>query len=205
MRLRFGTRGNPTWLRYGSYFALCFGVVGGLWTLQLTRREYLTQHWPGAPGEVVAAEVKSRIGGAHDDIYWVKFTVLLDVPPEECRPHEPWIYEGSGRTRRRATFNTLEGSRASAYQLIERHHQKSRAQFFYEPHGVGVRFAGEPLTSVYPWAKIVGTFAVFGLAIALARLAQSPNIQRWQPDAVQSRCNEIRSRWDRQDRSDAAF
>lgn len=187
MGLRFGIRGNPTWLRYGSYFALCFGVVGGLWTLQLTRREYLAQHWPVAPGEVVAAEVKSRIGDAHADIYWVRFTVLFDVSPEECGPREPRIYEGSSKTRCRATFNTLEGSQASAYQLIERHHKKSRAQFHYEPHGVGVRFAGEPLASVYPWAKIVGVFAVFGLAIALARLAQSPQIQRWQPDAVQTR------------------
>lgn len=187
MPLRFGVRGNPTWLRYGSYFLLFFGIVAGLSTFQLTRREYLAQHWPVAPGEVVAAEIKSRIGGRHSDIYWVKFTVVFyDVSPEECRPREPIVFVGGGRPHCKATFNSLEGSQASAYQLKERHHKRSQVQFHYEPHGVGVRFAGEPATSIYPWPKIVATFAVFGFALALARLAQLPQIQRWQPDAQQT-------------------
>ena len=176
MPVRLGFRGNPTWLRYGSHFSLCFGAVFGLLTFQVTRREYLAQHWPVAPGEVLAAEIKSRIGSPLQDIYWVKFTVLFDVPPEECRPREPWIFKGSGRTRCWTIFNTLEGSRASVYQAVRRHPAKSHAQFHYEPHGVGVRFAGEPLNAIYPWTKIVGTLAVFGLGFALARLG------RWQAD-----------------------
>ena len=187
MAFRFGVRGNPTWLRYGSYFLLFFGFVAGLFTLQLTRGEYLAQHWPVAPGEVVAAEIKSRLGSGTKDIYWVKFIVVLyDVPPEECRPREPRVFENGGRTHCEATFNSLEGSQASAYQLKEKHHKKSQARFHYEPHGVGVRFAGEPLTSIYPWPRIVGVFAVFGLAFALARFAQMPQIQRWQPDTGQT-------------------
>ena len=161
------SRGNPTWLRYGSYFLLCFGIVWSVLTFRLTRQEYIAQHWPVATGEVLGAEIKSRLGGPQQDIYWVKFTVLFDVSPEECRPREPWIYKGSGRTRCWATFNTLEGSHASAYQAVKKHPKKSHSQFHYEPHGMGVRFAGEPAGSVYPWGKIAGALGIFGFAFVL--------------------------------------
>lgn len=111
--------------------------------------------------------------------------MLSYLPDEFCQPSHAELWKDCPFGA--CVLNTLEGSRASTYQLIERYRQKSHAQFHYEPHGLGVRFAGEPLTSVDPGAKVVGTFAVFGLAIVLARLAQSPQIQRWQPDAVQTR------------------
>jgi hypothetical protein len=181
---RYG--GNPTGLRYAAYFVLFIGTLFGLATLGIAYQEYRARDaWPIAWGEVLSSEEHSRVvrgsSGPNSTVYWIRFTVVFDPPLDRCRPGMLWITAG-GPTRCVGTFNTLEGSRMDAYQWTRRHPVQSHVQVHYEPHGTGVRFAGESVIDTYPWEKVFVIFVIFFVGFGLLRFA------RWlEENGVESR------------------
>jgi hypothetical protein len=168
--------GNTTGLRYAAYFVFFIGALFGLATLQIAHQEYRARAaWPIASGEVLSSEEQSRVvkgsSGPNSTVYWIRFTVVFDPPLDQCRPGMLWITAG-GPTRCVGTFNTLEGSRMDAYQWTRRHPVQSHAQVHYEPHGTGVRFAGESVIDSYPWEKVFVTFVIFFVGFGLLRFAR---------------------------------
>ena len=164
-------------MRYAAYFVLFIGTLFGWVTLRIAHQEYRAQHdWPVAPGEVEASEEQSRVDtDSHNNrstLYWTQFRVLFDPPPGECGAGMLWGRIG-GPTRCIGVFNTPEGSREDAYHWTRRHPVGSHVQVHYEPHGRGVRFAGESIADTYPWKKILVTFVIFFAGSGLLRLARS--------------------------------
>jgi hypothetical protein len=168
--------GSPKGLRYAAYFVFFIGTLFGLVTLRIAHQEYRAQDtWPIASGEVLSSEEQSRVvrgsSGPNSTVYWMRFTVVFDPPLDQCRPGMLWIMAG-GPTRCVGTFNTLEGSRMDAYEWTRRHPVRSSVQVHYEPHGTGVRFAGESISNTYPWKNVFVTFAIFFVGFGLLRFAR---------------------------------
>jgi hypothetical protein len=168
--------GNPRWLRYAAYFVFFIGTLFGLVTLRIAHQEYRAQDtWPIASGEVLSSKEQSRVvrtsRGPNSTVYWIRFTVVFDPPLGQCGPGMLWIMTG-GPTRCVGTFNTLEGSRTDAYDWSRRHPVRSEVQVHYEPHGSGVRFAGESVADTYPWKKVFVTFVIFFAGFGLLRFAR---------------------------------
>jgi hypothetical protein len=164
-------RGSISGLRLGGCFLLFIGILVGLVTLRTVYREYVAQQWPITSGEVIWAEPKSR-SLSRSTAYWTEYTVRLNLTEEQCGPRDAWVLTTTGITECVGTFKTLEGSSAEAYGWIRRHAKGSQAQFHYEPHGSGVRFAGESAADIYPWTKIFVVFAMCAVGFTLLQVAQ---------------------------------
>lgn len=157
-------------MRFAAYFVFVVAVLFGSVTLSAVRREYLAQRWPVVSGEIVSSQERSQRLSKSTQ-YWVRYEVTLDLPAEECPPRQVYIMIG-GPTTCHAAFSTLEGSQANAGQWLRRHSAGSHAQFHYEPHGPGVRFAGESIGNIYPWSKILVTIVLFAVGLVFLSLAQ---------------------------------
>jgi len=164
-------RGNVSGLRLGGYFSMFIGFLVGLMILGTVHREYVAQRWPIASGEIIAAEEKSRTL-SRSTVYWTEYTVRLNLTEEQCGSRDVWVSTATGAKECVETFKTLEGSSADSNGWIRRHAKYSQAQFHYEPHGSGVRFAGESVADIYPWTKIFASLAICAVGFTLLQVAQ---------------------------------
>jgi hypothetical protein len=178
-------RGNFCGLRLAGYFSLFIGLLGGLVILGTVHREYVAQRWPIASGEIIWAEPKSRTR-SHSTVYWTEYTVRLSSTQEQCGPRDFWVVTTTGAKECIGTFKTLEASSRDAYGWIRRHGKGAQAQFHCEPHGYGIRFAGESAADIYPWTKISVAFAIFMVGFTLLRVAQRSLADSEMPPAKQT-------------------
>jgi hypothetical protein len=179
-------RGNVSGLRLAGYFSLFIGFLVALMILGTMHREYVAQRWPIASGEIIWAEPKSRTL-SHSTVYWTEYTVRLNLTEEQCGPRDLWVNTATGAKECVGTFKTLEGSNADANGWIRRHAKYSHAQFHYEPHGSGVRFAGESVADIYPWTKIFAAFAICAVGFTLLQVAQRAEANLAEPGIQQTR------------------
>jgi hypothetical protein len=169
----------------GGYFLLFIGFLVGLMILGTVHREYVAQRWPIASGEIIAAEEKSRTLSL-STVYWTEYTVRLNLTEEQCGPRDVWVNTATDAKECVGTFKTLEGSSTDANGWIRRHAKYSRAQFHYELHGSGVRFAGESVADIYPWTKIFAAFAICAVGFTLLQVAQRAEANLAEPGMQQT-------------------
>ena len=74
-------------LRLGGYFALFVALLSSINWLLIVHEDYVMEHlWPAASGIVYSATERSRevvppsISSPHYEVYWIEFTVILDLP-----------------------------------------------------------------------------------------------------------------------------
>jgi len=152
-------------LRLGGYFALFVAAVSSINWLMIVHDDYVMEHqWPAASGIVYSATERSRevippsISSPHYEVYWIEFTVILDLLVSQC-PGTVLDLEGQQRCTGEAK-TPPERSPIAAEQWSIRHPRGSKVVVHYDTQSDRMVLGGESIFMVYPWRKIAITFII---------------------------------------------
>lgn len=168
--------GRTRFVRGVIRFFLLIGIILCLSVgMKVFAEFHARQSWLSAEGEVLAAHEKFVYGGSarqHYPNYYVEYEVRFAVPVNECLTgtissdaleHFPcW---GTVRTR-------TTGSASTANDWLTRYRLNSSVRILHDPHGPGVKIAGESPWLVYPWTEIFVTFAWMAFFLAFLNITQ---------------------------------
>jgi hypothetical protein len=169
-------RGKTRFLRGAIRFFLAVGVILCLSVGMKIFAEFHARHsWLITPGEVLAAHLNKFYGGSgrqHYPNYYVEYEVRFAVPVNECLTgtissdaleHFPcW---GIVRTRNIASSLTAD-------DWLTRYPLNSSVRILHDPHGPGVKIAGESPWFAYPWTEISVTFAWMAFFLTFLNITQ---------------------------------
>jgi hypothetical protein len=149
-------------MRIVGWFLLFWTAVIGIYVANVIGFDlYVRTHWHMVDGAVIKHEEKSaQLGSIRSRrlTYWVEFEVEFDPKGWGCNTGMSWIVAmpfpciGSVRSPGSQSWST---ARTWRY----RHPVNSTAKFYYDPPTGRLRFAGESIFDLYPWAAI-GAFAL---------------------------------------------
>lgn len=154
----------------GGYICLVLGIFWALGRQPRPSEQFRANHgWPVASAVVKSLSQRSRmdVERKHKSsvpVYGMEFTVLLDLPLEQCPPPMRTTFRGVAGCF--GTYNTVwTDSAKENWEWGSRHPVLSTVQVHYDPTGKSgsvVFFAGEPWADAYPWREyIFGLFMVF--------------------------------------------
>lgn len=156
------TRANL--MRATAWFCLSISLLFGLPLARIVFHDlYARVSWPVADGAVRGYQQESgeehasgtrSTSGASWPVYWIEFEVGLDIPAGNCRTGT--TIGGRAELPCVGTIRTpATKSWAEAQSWVARHPPNSRGRFLYDLSGPGVRFADEPVWTLYPMGRIV--------------------------------------------------
>jgi hypothetical protein len=169
-------RGKTRFLRGVIRFFLVVGVILCLSVGIKIFAEFHARHsWLITQGEILAAHLNKFYAGSgrqHYPNYYVEYEVRFAVPVNECltgtissNALEHFPCWGTVRTR-----NT--SSELTANDWLMRYPLNSSVRILHDPHGSGVKIAGESPWLAYPWTEISVTFAWMAFFLTFFNITQ---------------------------------
>jgi len=178
--------------RFSGYFvivvALTFALQGPVPVIHHIYEANL--HWPVTSAVVKKLTLQSRVDmnrrrrGFHPTVYWMEFSVALDLSIAQC-PAAMRV-GSSGVDQCIGVYTTLETeSHDDALRWGLRHRILSAVQVHYDPAGSfgnRVFFIGESIKNTYPWNEIAEMNGIFAFAALLFVLAGRTNAKasKWE-------------------------
>ena len=153
--------------RIVAWFLLFFSLVIGIYAAKAVGFDlYVRTHWRMVNGAVIKYQEKSaQLGSIRSRrlTYWLEFEVEFDPKGSGCNTGMSWAvpmpFPCIGEVRSPGS-QSLDVARGWGY----RHPVNSTTTLYYDPPTGRLRFAGESILDLYPWAAI----AIFALGTGIS-------------------------------------